>query len=207
MTATFGLGLALSNVKSIFSPFLLYAVMGGIAVQRFQRTKNKSKELDLIPNVSWRSRFRKRCFDICNKNITNGGWLKGSNKLSPAAAMSLKRGCEERPSRRKEGWDVATEGAGVGTPGKRRQQHTRALLQENCTVSAARHCPTATGWASRSRGKQTRVYSRYERASYRLARGHPADRAALLQRRPAWWARWSGLLAPRRYHRAGLIDR
>lgn len=32
MTAMFGLGLALSNVKSIFKPFLLYAVIGGIPV-------------------------------------------------------------------------------------------------------------------------------------------------------------------------------
>lgn len=30
MTAMFGLGLALSKVKSIFSPFLLYAVIGGM---------------------------------------------------------------------------------------------------------------------------------------------------------------------------------
>lgn len=30
MTAMFGLGLALSKVKSIFRPFLLYAVIGGI---------------------------------------------------------------------------------------------------------------------------------------------------------------------------------
>lgn len=45
--------------------------------------------------------------------------IKGSNRLSPAAAMSLNRGCEERPSRRKEGWDVGTVGAGVeaGLPG------------------------------------------------------------------------------------------
>lgn len=33
MTAMFGLGLALSNVKSIFRPFLLYAVMEGIPKQ------------------------------------------------------------------------------------------------------------------------------------------------------------------------------
>lgn len=28
--------------------------------------------------------------------------------------MSLNRGCEERPSRRKEGWEVGTDGAGAG---------------------------------------------------------------------------------------------
>lgn len=36
-----------------------------------------------------------------------------SNASSPAA-MSLKRGCEVRPSKRKGGWDMGTEGAGVG---------------------------------------------------------------------------------------------
>lgn len=36
MTAMFGLGLALSNVKSILRPFLLYAVMGGIPFRRFK---------------------------------------------------------------------------------------------------------------------------------------------------------------------------
>lgn len=53
--------------------------------------------------------------------------VKGSNRLSPAAAMSLNRGCEERPSRRKGGWEVGTEGAGAGAgpPGKRGQQYTR----------------------------------------------------------------------------------
>ncbi len=54
-------------------------------------------------------------------------WMvKGSNRLSPAAAMSLNRGCEERPSRRKEGWEVGTEGAGAGAgpPGNRGEQHT-----------------------------------------------------------------------------------
>lgn len=34
--------------------------------------------------------------------------------VSSPAAMSLKRGCEERPSKRKGGWDMGTEGAGVG---------------------------------------------------------------------------------------------
>lgn len=45
---------------------------------------------------------------------------QGSSRLSPAAAISLKRGGEERPSRRKEGWEVGTEGtgAGAGPPGK-----------------------------------------------------------------------------------------
>lgn len=33
MTAMLGLGLALSKVKSIFRPFLLYAVIGGIPVK------------------------------------------------------------------------------------------------------------------------------------------------------------------------------
>ncbi len=35
------------------------------------------------------------------------------NASSPAA-MSLKRGCEVRPSKRKGDWDMGTEGAGVG---------------------------------------------------------------------------------------------
>lgn len=39
MTAMFGLGLALSNVKSIFKPFLLYAVIGGIPVYWFQKSR------------------------------------------------------------------------------------------------------------------------------------------------------------------------
>lgn len=39
---------------------------------------------------------------------------KETRGVSPAAAMSLKRGCEERPSRRKGGWEVGTEGAGAG---------------------------------------------------------------------------------------------
>ncbi len=45
--------------------------------------------------------------------------------------MSLNRGCEERPSRRKGGgWEVGTEGAGAGAgpPGKRGQQHTRVFV-------------------------------------------------------------------------------
>lgn len=47
------------------------------------------------------------------------------NRLSPAAAMSLNRGCEVRPSKRKGGWVFWTEGAeaGAGPPGKREQQH------------------------------------------------------------------------------------
>lgn len=45
---------------------------------------------------------------------------------SPAAAMSLKSGGEERPSRRKEGWEEGTEGAGVGAgpPGRGRGRAT-----------------------------------------------------------------------------------
>lgn len=41
--------------------------------------------------------------------------------------MSLNRGGEERPSRRKEGWEVGTEGAGAGggPPGRGEQQHSR----------------------------------------------------------------------------------
>lgn len=45
MTATFGLGLALSNVKSIFRPFLLYAVIGGIPMWRFH--SRPSQDLDI----------------------------------------------------------------------------------------------------------------------------------------------------------------
>lgn len=55
--------------------------------------------------------------------------VKGSNRLSPAAAMSLNRGCEERPSRRKEGWEVGTEGAGAGAgPPGRRGHNTQGFL-------------------------------------------------------------------------------
>ena len=56
--------------------------------------------------------------------------VTGRNGLSPAAAMSLNRGCEERPSRRKGGWEVGTEGAGAGAgpPGGRGRQHTRVSL-------------------------------------------------------------------------------
>lgn len=51
--------------------------------------------------------------------------IKESNRLSPAAAMSLNRGCEERPSKRKEGWEEGTEGAGAGAgpPGKGKATH------------------------------------------------------------------------------------
>lgn len=44
--------------------------------------------------------------------------------------MSLNRGCEERPSRRKDGWEVGTEGAGAGAgpPGNREQQHMRVCV-------------------------------------------------------------------------------
>lgn len=34
--------------------------------------------------------------------------------MSSPAAMSLKRGCEVKPSKRKGGWDTGKEGAGVG---------------------------------------------------------------------------------------------
>lgn len=54
----------------------------------------------------------------------------GGGRLSPAAAISLNRGCEERPSKRKEGWEVGTEGAGAGAgpPGQRGQQHTGVCI-------------------------------------------------------------------------------
>lgn len=48
-------------------------------------------------------------------------WMvKVRNILPPAAAMSLKRGGEVRPSKRKAGWEEGTEvaGAGAGPPGK-----------------------------------------------------------------------------------------
>lgn len=50
----------------------------------------------------------------------------GEENGSPAAAMSLKSGGEERPSRRKEGWEEGTEGAGVGAgpPGRGRGRAT-----------------------------------------------------------------------------------
>ena len=55
--------------------------------------------------MSW---YSKRSGFIHKENTTNYCtiWekrVKGSNRLSPAAAMSLNRGCEERPSRRKGG--------------------------------------------------------------------------------------------------------
>lgn len=48
-----------------------------------------------------------------------------NNTLSPADAMSLNKGCEERPSRRKGGWEAGTEGvgAGAGPPGKGKATH------------------------------------------------------------------------------------
>lgn len=56
--------------------------------------------------------------------------VKESNRLSPAAAMSLNKGCEERPSKRKEGWEAGTEGAGAGAgPPGGGGQHTRVLTE------------------------------------------------------------------------------
>lgn len=101
MTATFGLGLALSNVKSIFRPFLLYAVIGGIAVWRFQRNR-PSRDVE-IQKLTFQWTFygnpRKETqsdFIHEDKNtdfhLIGSRWGRGGNRLSPAVAMSLNRG-------------------------------------------------------------------------------------------------------------------
>lgn len=137
MTAMFGLGLALSNVKSIFRPFLLYAVIGGIPIHRFQG-RRWWIDLQIWPVTFYKMDYanpRKQKLNVQDlnyiRNITQttlylavDGWSKGTTD-SPAAAMSLNMGCEERPSKRKGGWEVGTEGAGAGAgpPRKRRATH------------------------------------------------------------------------------------
>lgn len=92
MTEMLGFGLDLSKVNSIFKPFLLYAVIGGIAAK-----KKKKKHV----RFSW------------SKSIVAG--LHGHRVVvSSPAAVSLNSGCEERPSRRNGGWETGTEGAGAG---------------------------------------------------------------------------------------------
>lgn len=51
MTATFGLGLALSNVKSIFRPFLLYAVIGGIPMWRFHSRPSQDLNIHFMESL------------------------------------------------------------------------------------------------------------------------------------------------------------
>lgn len=41
------------------------------------------------------------------------------------AAVSLNRGCEDRPSRRKGGWEMGTEGAGAGVGPPREGQRVQ----------------------------------------------------------------------------------
>lgn len=88
--------------------------------------------------------------------------VKGSNRLSPAAAMSLNRGCEERPSKRKEGWEVGTEGAGAGAgPPGNRESNTPGFLftlfyQIQCTLLLNRSRLDT----SHSHWWQTQVYTR-----------------------------------------------
>lgn len=94
MTEMFGFGLDLSKVNSIFKPFLLYAVIGGIAAKK-PKQKQFKKSLGSIGPKVW------------SPDRTD---VAGS---SPAA-VSLKSGCEERPSKRNGGWDTGTEGAGAG---------------------------------------------------------------------------------------------
>lgn len=50
MTAMFGFGLALSKVNSIFRPFLLYAVMGGIAKDKNAQVNTIQSE-KVVPNT------------------------------------------------------------------------------------------------------------------------------------------------------------
>lgn len=86
MTAMFGLGLALSNVKSIFRPFLLYAVIGGIPTdfrgaenQRalgcisLNRRKLNEENKDILP----------KCFQNHeDKSLCIKEWkVKGCNRL------------------------------------------------------------------------------------------------------------------------------
>lgn len=48
----------------------------------------------------------------------------GGATAVPAAAMSLNKGCEESPSKRKGGWEAGAGGAGAGPP-ERRKSNTR----------------------------------------------------------------------------------
>lgn len=53
MTAMLGLGLARSNVKSIFRPFLLYAVMGGIAENQRGQAAGQVRVRGTTPDEMW----------------------------------------------------------------------------------------------------------------------------------------------------------
>lgn len=63
--------------------------------------------------------------------------------------MSLNRGGEERPSRRKEGWEVGTEGAGAGAgagpPGRGEQQHSRVSDHYFHTKGSMCYCLRCVG--------------------------------------------------------------
>lgn len=129
--------------------------------------------------------------------------------------MSLNRGCEERPSRRKEGWEVGAEGAGAGAgpPGQRKQQHSEVsgLNDHNLCLlllNRSRQGMDTSHWVQHHRLILWFLSRRAtRRESYYLMRGRPAGQAALLQLKQAWWAPWSGLPAPHHYRQGGLINR
>lgn len=91
-------------------------------------------EEQIIPLFTFQSFFR-QCCEAWTSSIEHEEKAiiyvtfdsrRPKGNSSPAAAMSLNRGGEERPSRRKEGWEVGTEGAGAGggPPGRGEQQHS-----------------------------------------------------------------------------------
>lgn len=126
-------------------------------------------------------------------------------RRSPAE-ISLNKGCEEMPSRRKEGWEVGTvgAGAGVGPPGKRRQSGVSwgGFISTPCYRCAGTHSsPLISSHQARHRDRDPPDWE-----PYRLTRGLPAGPEALLQLRQAWWALWSGLPEPRHFHPGGLIS-
>lgn len=137
--------------------------------------------------------------------------------------MSLNRGGEERPSRRKAGWEVGTEGAGAGggPPGRGEQQHSRVsayyfhtkvsmCYRLRCVGTRYKHHIYTGGYNAGLYCNCVRENFEKKRKkkeeSYHLMRGLPADRAALLQLKQAWWAWWSGSPAPHHYHPKGLIN-
>lgn len=112
------------------------------------------------------------------KQMTTRGRSRGNG--SPAAATSLKSGGEERPSRRKEGWEEGTEGAGVGVgpPGRGRGRATlwAFSLLLFLFLFFFNTMPRFTFTA----GVDTQVRC-IQRKSYHLMRDPPAGLAALLR--------------------------
>lgn len=107
--------------------------------------------------------------------------------------MSLKSGGEERPSRRKEGWEEGTEGAGVGAgpPGRGRGRATLwafSLLLfffppfffKSIQMFFLLKLDGFTFTAGVDAGKMHFLQFLKEK-SYHLMRGPPAGPAALLQ--------------------------